>query len=76
MDTLTSHRVKEFDILLLILVIYVICYVRDAAALAEYNFALFANHLPNSGVLSDSTFVIFDLFDDIKLSVVTLLMHY
>ena len=62
--------------MLLIFAIYVLYYVRDAAVLVECNFTGFAIHLPNSGVLSDSTFVIFDLFDDIKLFVVTKSMHF
>ena len=75
MFTFTSHRVEQFDIKLLILVIYVLCYVRDAVVLIKCNFTGFAIHLPDSGVLSDSAFVIFDLFDDIELFVVTSSMH-
>ena len=76
-DSLTSHWVVEFDIkfLILILVIYVLCYVRYAVVLVENNFTQFAMHLINSGVLNDSTFAIFDLFDDIKILLITKSMH-
>ena len=77
MDSLTSHWVIEFDFKLLIsfLVIYVLSYKSYAIVLVECNFTTFFIHLPNSGVLSDSTLNIFDLFDDIALFGVTQSMH-
>ena len=76
MNSLTSHWVVELDITLSILIIGVIDDVRDAVVLVECNFTAFGIHLPNSGVLSDSTFAIFDLFDDIKILLITKVMHF
>ena len=77
MDSITSHWIVEFDLIVLIhiLVIYILYYVRDAVVLVESNLTVFAIHLPNSGVRSDSTFAIFDLFDDIKIPFITLTMR-
>ena len=75
LNSLTSHWVVELDITLLILIIDVIYYVRDAVVLIECNTTAFGIHLPNSGVLSDSTFAIFDLFDDIEIFFITLAMR-
>ena len=73
MDSLTSHWVVEFDIKLLNkrIVIEVPYYVRDAFVLIESYFKAFAIHLPNSSVLRDSAFTIFDLFDDIEILLIT-----
>ena len=71
MDSLTSHWVVELDITLFILIIVVIDDVGDAVVLVECDFTAFGIHLPNSGVLSDSTFAIFDLFDDIEIFFIT-----
>ena len=78
MDSLTSHWVVEFDIkfLIHIFVIYVPCYVRDAVVLVKSNFTGFAIHHPSCGVLSDSTFAIFDLFDNIEILLITHPMHF
>ena len=69
--SLTSHWVVELDITGIIVIIDVIYYVRDAVVLVKYNFTAFGIHLPNSGVLSDSTFAIFDLFDNIEIFFIT-----
>ena len=73
MDSLTSHWVVEFDIKLpdKRIVFEVPYYVRDAVVLVESYFKAFAIHLPNSGVLCDSAFTIFDLFDDIEFLFIT-----
>ena len=71
LNSLTSHWVVELDITLSILIIGVIEDVRDAVVLVECNFTAFGIHLPNSGVLSDSTFAIFYLFDDIEIFFIT-----
>ena len=77
MDSITSHWVVKFNIkfLIYIVVIYVFYYVRDAVVLVESNLTRFSLHLPNSGVLSDSTFAIFDLFDDIEILFITMSMR-
>ena len=77
MVKLKSYWVVEFDInfLIHILVIYVLCYVRDAVVLVENNFTVHVIRLPNSVVLFNSTFAIFDLFDDIEIFLITLSMR-
>ena len=75
MYKLKSLWVVEFDIKFLIFVFYVLYYVLYAVVLVESNTKVFAIHLPNSGVLSNSTFAIFDLFDDIEFILITMSMH-
>ena len=75
LDFHTSHWIVEFDITRIILVINVIYYKRYAVILVESNFTAFAIHLPNSGILCDSTFNIFDLFDDIEIFFITSSIH-
>ena len=77
MDSLTSHWVIKFDFKLLFtfLVIYVLSYICNAVFLVEYNFTIFVLDIPNGSVLSDSTLVIFDLFDDIESLAITNSMH-
>ena len=72
---ITSHWVVELDITVIILIIGVIDDVMDAVVPVRCNFTAFGIHLPNSGVLSDSTFAIFDLFDDIEIFFITLVLR-
>ena len=78
MGSPSSHWVVEFDIecLIRILVVYVPCDIRDAVVLVKSNFTGFAIHHPSCGVLSDSTFTIFDLFDNIEILLITHPMHF